>query len=449
MIEEDNDKISSEEAPENQEVQNVAPVEKTTPQAQGETVTEENLTGDAPKEDTPKKKKKHRWLRITLRVLLCLIILILLIPVLLYVPPVQTFVKNIACNVVHKSTGMDISIDKFRLKWPVDISLQGVTIVEATGDTMVNAREVIADVKLMPLLNLDVQIKKLSLLDGYYRMLSPDSSMLLKLNAGLLTVDDQSSADMRDMRIVLNKALLKDGKVSLFMNVWKQQAKNDTTSTPFFIAANDLTLENFTFGMSMLPTIDTLNLVAQSLKIRNGIVDLGKNQITADYLGASGGNALYLTPTPEYIASHPAPAPDTTAVAVASPPMIIKGDTVELSSFKALYGVKDAKPLPGFDPSYLEVSDVNVLLHNFYNASSTLELPIISMTAKERSGLDIVRGSGTVGIDSTGLALRDLSIATPYSTLGATAGLPFALMALQPDAPVNVKVQGNLGIPDI
>lgn len=449
MIEEDNDKLSSEQPPESQDAQNNDSKEKPASETQ-EAPTEENPTEEAPNDEAPKKKKKgHRWLRITLRVLLCLIILILLIPVLLYVPPVQTFVKNVACNMVHKSTGMDISIDKFRLKWPVDLSLQGVTIVEATGDTMVNAREVIADVKLMPLLNLDVQIKRLSLLDGYYRMLSPDSSMLLKLNAGLLTVDDQSSADMRDMRIVLNKALLKDGKVSLFMDVWKQQAKSDTTSTPFFIAANDLTLENFTFGMSMLPTIDTLNLVAQSLKIRNGIVDLGKNQITADYLGASGGNALYLTPTPEYIASHPAPAPDTTAVAVASPPMIIKGDTVELTSFKALYGVKDAKPLPGFDPSYIDVTDVNVLLHNFYNASSTLELPIASITAKERSGLEIIRGSGTVGIDSTGLALRDLSIATPYSTLGATAGLPFALMALQPSAPVNVKIKGNVGMPDI
>ena len=247
-------------------------------------------------EEAPKKKKRHRWLRITLKTLMWILIFLLLIPVLLYVPPVQTFVKNIACNVVKKSTGMDISIDKFRLKWPVDVSIQGVTIVEATGDTMVNAKELIADVKLLPLLNMDVQLKRLDLIDGYYRMLSPDSSMLLRLRAGFLTVDDKSAADLRDMHIVLNKATLKDGNVSLVMDPSKQQAKTDTTTTAMFIGANDLTLENFTFGMTMPPTIDTLNLVAKSLKIRNGIVDLGKNAISADYLGATDGTALYLTP---------------------------------------------------------------------------------------------------------------------------------------------------------
>ena len=414
-------------------------------------------------EEAPKKKKRHRWLRITLKTLMWILIFLLLIPVLLYVPPVQTFVKNIACNVVKKSTGMDISIDKFRLKWPVDISLQGVTIVEATGDTMVNAKELIADVKLLPLLNMDVQLKRLDLIDGYYRMLSPDSSMLLRLRAGFLTVDDKSAADLRDMHIVLNKATLKDGNVSLVMDPSKQQAKTDTTTTAMFIGANDLTLENFTFGMTMPPTIDTLNLVAKSLKIRNGIVDLGKNAISADYLGATDGTALYLTPPADSTANASAVNPQTatasretaatssqsSAVNQETAPMVIKGDTVELHSFSALYAVKDAKPLPGFDPSYIQVSDVNISMHNFYNAASTLELPISSITAKERSGLEITSGSGTVGIDSTGLALRDLTVTTPYSTLGATAALPFSLMALEPQAPVNVNIEGSLGLPDI
>lgn len=404
------------------------------------------------------RKKRHRWLRITLRVLAALIIFILLIPVLLYVPPVQTFVKNIACNVVKKSTGMDISIERFLLKWPVDLSLQGVTIVEATGDTMVNAKELITDVKLLPLMKLDVQINRLDLIDGYYRMLSPDSSMLLRLRAGFLSVDDQSEADLKEMRIVLNKAILKDGNVSLVMDPSRQQAKTDTTSTAMFIGANDLTLENFTFGMTMPPTIDTLSLVAGNLKLRNGIIDLGKNTITADYLGASDGNAIYLTPpaavdsvsSGSAVAKTIAKSGDVVSDSVpASPPMVIKGDTVQLSRFSATYAVKGATPLPGFDASYIQVSDVNLLMRDFYNAGSSLNLPIASITAKERSGLEITSGSGTVAIDSTGLALRDFALTTPYSTLGATAALPFSLMALEPQAPVNVEASGSLGLPDI
>ena len=411
----------------------------------------EQTVKDSPEVSAGEKRKRHlikpTWLRILLKTLMWIIIVVLLIPVLLYVPPVQTFVKNVACNMVRKSTGMDISIDKFRLKWPVDISLKGVSVVEASGDTMVYAKEVIADVKLRPLLKLDFDINKLQLIDGGYRMVSPDSSMILKLKAGLLEVDDKSSANMATSEILLNKATLKDGNVSLFMDVWKKQQSQDTTSTPFLIKANDVRLENFTFAMSMLPTIDTLTLRAGSLALRNGVIDLGKNSITADYLGAADGDAVYLTPTPEYIASHPAPATDSTAVA--SPPMIIRGDTVELDRFKALYAVKDAKPLPGFDPSYISVTDVNITLSDFYNAASTVELPITRISAKERSGLAITEGHGTIGVDSTGLALKSVEMKTLYSSLSATAGIPFALMQLAPSAPLKADLSGSIGFPDI
>lgn len=399
-----------------------------------------------------KKKNKHlihpTWLRIVLKTFMWIIIAVLLIPVLLYVPPVQTFVKNIACNVVKKSTGMDISIGTFRLKWPLDVSLKDVTVLEATGDTMVNAKEVIADVKMAPLFKLDVDINELKLIEGYYRMVSPDSSMILKVRAGLLEVDDQSSANIKTGEINLNKARLQNGNLSLLMDVWKQQqTPKDSTAIPFVIRANDLRIDNFIFGMSMLPTIDTLTLKTKSIVLRNGVVDLAKNMVKADYLGTSDGDAVYITPTPEYIAEHPAPVADSTATA--SPPMIIRGDTVELNRFKAIYAMRDAQPLPGFDPSYIEVTDVGVTLNNFYNAASTVELPITRIEAKERSGLQIMEGHGTVSVDSTGLALKDLMVKTPWSSLNATAGIPFALMTMQPTAPINVAASGSLGLPDV
>lgn len=408
---------------------------------------------DQPGDSKDKKKRHHwlrpTWLRITLKVIMWIILVILLISVLLYVPPVQTFVKNLACNMVYKSTGMKIEIDKFRLKWPVDLSLSGVTIVEASGDTMVYAKEVIADVKLMPLTKLDVDINRLQLIDGYYRMVSPDSSMILKVKAGLLEVDDKSSANIATGNILLNKALLRNGNLSLYMNVWKQKpSPQDSSSIPFVIKANDLKLEKFQFEMSMLPTIDTLMLATDNLSLRNGVVDLSKNLVTASYLGTSDGNATYLTPTPEYIAEHPAPVADSTAT-TSSPPMVIKGDTVELSRFKALYAVKDAKPLPGFDPSYISVEDVNITLQNFYNAGSSIDLPLTRVEAKERSGLQITKGEGTVLVDSTGLTLKSLNVQTLYSTLSADAGVPFALMELKPSAPLNVTASGSLGMPDI
>ena len=117
------------------------------------------------------KPRRHiignKWVRRTLKTLLGVIIVILLIPVALYMPPVQTFVKNVACKEVKKATGMDIRIGEFRLKFPLDVLLKDVLVVEAAGDTMVRAQEVIADVKIMPLLYLDVKLKRLLLREVY------------------------------------------------------------------------------------------------------------------------------------------------------------------------------------------------------------------------------------------------------------------------------------------
>ena len=77
-----------------------------------------------PQEGKPKKVKKHwihpTWLRRTLKVLLGVLIFILIIPVLVYLPPVQDLAISIAKKEIKKSTGMDISsaISSGEGSWP-------------------------------------------------------------------------------------------------------------------------------------------------------------------------------------------------------------------------------------------------------------------------------------------------------------------------------------------
>lgn len=407
-----------------------------------------DLSPKTPGEKHKKHLIKQGWLRIPLKVVGWILLVILLIPVLLYIPPIQTLVKNIACSEVEKATGMKIGIGEFRLRFPLDVELTDVSVIEATGDTMVLAKKAIADVKLLPLLGLDVRLNKLSLQDGYYRMVSPDSSMIMKIRAGLLDVAGGSYADMRKSEISLRKARLKDGDVSLYMNVWKQQNNQDTTSTPFLIIADDLDVENIRFGMSMLPTIDTLDFVAQHLVLKQGRIDLRTNTITARHIQADCGSARYLTPTQAYIASHPLPAADSTAT-VSSPPMKISVDSIGLADFKALYAVKGAKPMEGFDANYISFTGLAIGMRNFYNEATTVRLPITRLEGRERCGLQILSGGGEVLVDSTGLALDNIRVATPFSRLNVTAGIPFSLMEMAPDAPLNAVAEASIGLPDV
>ncbi len=405
---------------------------------------------DSVKEGNWKKRShwiKVTWLRRTLKSLMWIVLSVIFMVVLLYVPPVQDFVKNVACGYVYKSTGMRIQVDRFRLRFPLNLSLQGVTVLDQHADTMVNAREVIADVDLRPLLSLDVRPKKLSLVDGYYRMVSPDSSMILSVRAGRIDADDKSFANLRTSEINLNKAVVKDGDLRLFMNVWKQKpTPPDSASTPFLIKADDLRLENFRFAMSMLPVIDTMYMDAADIALRKGIVDLRSNSITASYLGVGEGSLTYIVPTAEYVKTHPAPV-DT--IASQSAPMRILADSIALDGFNVVYATKGAVAQPGFDPAYIALSGVAVGMRNFYNEASTVNLPLTRLSARERSGLFITEGSGFVGVDSTGLTLRDLLVRTPYSSISGTAGLPFALMELNPKAPVDARISATVGMPDV
>lgn len=406
-----------------------------------------------PKPVAKPASKKHlikpAWLRIPLKVLMWILIVVLLLPVALYIPFVQDFAVDVATKMVKEKTGMNIGIGKLRLSFPVDLHLKDVYVVEASGDTMVRAGEAIADVKFMPLLKLDVRLNRLQLNDGYYRMVAPDSSMIMKINAGFLEVDDKSYVNIGTSLIDLNKVRLRDGRLSLYMDVWKAadtpQDTTTSTSAPFKILAKDLDIENFSFGMSMLPTIDTLSVGVKHVAIKDAKVDLGENLVRWKLATICGGNFTYLTPTAEYIKAHPAPPSKPST----GPPMRIMGDSIALDSLQALYGVKGAKPLPGFDPSYLQFSGLAISLRNFYNESSTVRLPLTRLAVRERCGLNIINGKGTVGIDSVGLNINGLSVRTPYTAIEATANVSFAMMSMDTSAPVQVQAKGHIGMPDV
>ncbi|MDE6742229.1 MAG: translocation/assembly module TamB [Muribaculaceae bacterium] len=401
---------------------------------------------------TAPKQKKHlirsAWIRRPLKVLGCLIVVILLIPVLLYLPPVQDFAVKTAAKIVADKTGMKIGIDRLRLKFPVNLSLSGVSVLEASGDTMVMAREALVDVKLRPLVALDFQIKRLRLRDGYYRMLSPDSSMLMKIRAGLLEVDDKSWANMKTSTIFLNDAKLRDGDIFLSMDVWKQTSTpKDTTSTPFYITAKHLAIDNMLFTMTMLPTIDTLRFQTKNLSLEGGVIDLREMTIRMDDVTASHGDALMLAPSLQYVKEHPAPATDTTAPP--SQPTTIVADRITLTDFNARYAVKDAPAVNGFDTNDIRVSGLDIELEHFYNQATDISLPVTYLRGMEQCGLTITEGTGVFSMDSTGMKLRDFDIRTPFSRVQATAAIPNALLAFEPSALLDVDVNASLGLSDI
>ena len=104
--------------------------------------------------------------RCLLWLLLAIVALVVIIPVALYIPLVQDFAKNIAVEKLSESTGMDISLDRLRLRFPLNLSLEGLAIVEH-GDTLIAARSAEASVAALPLFRSRIEIDDLDLSDAY------------------------------------------------------------------------------------------------------------------------------------------------------------------------------------------------------------------------------------------------------------------------------------------
>ena len=123
----------------------------------------------------------HKIVSKVSKVLLWIIISIVAVVVLavaaLYIPAVQTKVKNFALEKVRQSTGMDITADKFRLRFPLTLSIGDVTVIEATGDTMATLGSLDLDVRLLPLLKGDIDVITASASKVYYALGTPDSAM--------------------------------------------------------------------------------------------------------------------------------------------------------------------------------------------------------------------------------------------------------------------------------
>lgn len=390
----------------------------------------------------------HRILRASLWTLIGIVLLILSIPVLLYVPAVQNLVKDIALKEVKKSTGMEIEIGYLRLKFPLNVQLHDVTVVEATGDTMAIVGTAGVDVKLLPLLKGIIDVKGTQLSEVKYNLGNRDSAMYL---TAYVRNFDAEGANMNLSKgmIDVGKAMLDGADVRLVIKDTVTQEKTDTAAAkPLLIHAGEITLKNVTYTMQMLPTIDSLRAEIPVAMLIDGTVDMSVNKIHAQMLSVDSISATYLTPSAEFMAHynpHDTISPDTIP---ATAPWTITADSLRLTAKNALYAMRGAMPLPGLDMNYIQVKDVSIAVDSFYNKATAIRVPLRKFSATERCGVGL-NAHGTFMMDSAAMHAKEFEISTLFSKINLDAMMGMGNITTDPNLPIWVKAQGNIGFADI
>ena len=388
--------------------------------------------------------------RCLLWLLLAIVALVVIIPVALYIPFVQDFAKNIAVEKLSESTGMDISLDRLRLRFPLNLSLEGLAIVEH-GDTLIAARSAEASVAALPLFRSRIEIDDLDLSDAYYRLNTPDSATYLTARINSFSSEGTNLGfDMADVNV--GRTLLDGADINIIIKDTVTPEKTDTATMRMLIGAPDLRLRNVRINMQMLPTIDTLQATLGNARLRGGKIDLGRSIINADSLIVDSLTAKYLTPSAEFLANYKSPSAAADSLvaptATSSLPWTINIGHIGLTSPDALYATAGATPLPGLDMSYINVSDVAIRIDSFYNRGTDIRVPIKTLSLNERCGLTL-NASGTFEIDSAAMNARQFSLQTNASNLNLDASMGLGDMTKDPSLPIYLDADGAVSLSDI
>lgn len=342
-------------------------------------------------------------IKYTLRALLVVLVVLILVPALLYIPAVQDFVRKRAVGYASRALGMDLSVERLRLSFPLRLSVDNTLLVDK-ADTLLSCGRLSLDVALWPLVRKEVVIRSFGLERVAARYKDSLAGMDMRLSAGLLSLD-AAKADLSANTAGIASLVLSDADVRLDITQAAPKEEADTTAAlPWTIGIGKLSVGNLAFGMRTAPAVSEL-----SVRLAEGTVDecqvrLDSQQVSVKSVLLNRGGYSYLTgpavPGKEKQEAAPAPGGSTPSL-----PWTVRVGSVVLTGNRAEYGLLNHRPAAGFDPSFIALSTLDLAVDSIYNRGADIALQIRRMAFTERSGLTVSDMTGDIGMDASAYPL--------------------------------------------
>ncbi len=352
-------------------------------------------------------KKTLKWVGI---VILTPILLIIILALLLYFPPVQNWaVKHVAAY-ASESSGMDISIGHVNLEFPLDLGLDDVKIIQQNDslpqvkDTVADIHKTVVDVQLWPLLKSQVMVDELDFRKMKVNTTNFIPQARIKGNIGELAVKAHG-IDLKKEYIKVNNILLSDAKVSIELS---DTVPPDTTpSTNFWkLQLDNLNIKKTDFTLHMPGDTLMINTFFEDAVAKDGYMDFFKGLYQVQHLDWQGGHAKY----DNNFATHS----------------------------------------KGFDANHLFLDSLTLKADSFYFCKSDIKIDIQHGNFLEQgSKLKVDTLSGPFAMDSTRMYLPDLYLKTPWSALNANFVMDMNTFADKDPGKMLATIHGYLGKPDL
>lgn len=345
--------------------------------------------------------------------LLTPIILFVILMILLYVPPVQNFIRKQATAIASDATGMNISVERIDLRFPLNLLVRGVQVVQPGSDTadiqhpdtLLNLGSLNVRVQAWPLLKGRVEVDDITLQRVAVNSSGLLEGMRIKGTLGRFFLASHG-IDLNKEDAVLNRVELSDTHVQVML-ADTTETPEDTTETAlnWRIALHNLKLKNV--SVDLLMPLDSMSLAAT---IGDASIEDAKADLKRQFYG---WRKFALT-----------------------------GTSVN-------YDTGTAVPAEGFDASHIALRDIRIGIDSVMTCGRDMNAVIREFSMYDRSGLTVTSLTGRLFADSAVIRVPYLQLKTPHSEMNLTAQTYWKLVDIPTTGQLSARFNANIGKQDV
>ena len=361
-------------------------------------------------------KKVLKWIAI---VILLPVVLTALLAAALYIPAVQNWAVQQVARVASEKTGMDITVERVRLAFPLDLGVEGLRVLKPNDsipqlrDTVADVRRLVVDVQLLPLFRRQVEIDKLDFQGLRFNTSDFVAAARVKGDVGRLALQSHG-IDLRAETLRVDDARLADADIHVLLS---DSVPEDTTKseTRWKILVDNLSIERSEVNLSMPGDTTRAYINIGKLAAEQGALDLQKGDYQVGRLQWNDGQLTY-----DNRFEPRQPGVDYNHLALTD--IHIQADSLRYRTTPAADGGEEG-----------------------YELSAVLR----RASMKEKSGLQVDELAGHVTLDDKRLLLPDMRLRTPESSIDAQVAMDMNTFDHRQPGELNITTQAAIGKQDI
>lgn len=345
---------------------------------------------------------------------LCFLTIFVLLSALLYVPFVQDWAVRLACDKISETTDMDVSVDRVRLSFPLDVDLQELCITQrdtirnvSTRDTVLAVRHCIVDLDMLKVFKLSIGVDAVEL-----KGVVVDSRNLiatLRLKGGLKTFTlDAHDLQFKECLVNITSATLDGCDLDIAMQ--DTTVIDTTTNEPLMwnldfgdIALKDTRIAFHTAGDTM-----SVRTSIRSAELSDGSFDIGHSKLKLSDFALRADSILYDLNYEETAES-------------------------------------------GLDVNHIALYDItaNVPFVDYDLEAGHLKTCLDRLSVREKCGFDILSMSACIDLDTTKIIVEDAVLKTPSSSLRAFADMDWSALTPRNRGRMNATLSADFSREDV